>query len=225
MTNVQQAAVDFEVMPGWYTDPADEAQVRWWDGSVWTTEVAPDPTNIPARPTVPQIDAARSIVSSDNLTPSTTQPQRDATISPFPRAFAAEAVEFRGSANTFPIWLLAFSAFWEPALNWVGRYFLIGVEPLVAPFVGVVIAWLAMVGLAVVDRNRLRERGFDRTASPVWILVFAPLAYLIARSVQMGRQSVAPLVTYLAILAALLGLGFALTALVGFGPNSLYSPV
>lgn len=28
---------------GWYVDPADESQVRWWNGSAWTDHVQDKP--------------------------------------------------------------------------------------------------------------------------------------------------------------------------------------
>lgn len=29
------------VVPGWYSDPHDASQLRWWDGTQWTGHVAP----------------------------------------------------------------------------------------------------------------------------------------------------------------------------------------
>jgi len=35
--------------PGWYEDPTDNSILRWWDGTQWTSEVAPNaPTSTPA---------------------------------------------------------------------------------------------------------------------------------------------------------------------------------
>lgn len=28
--------------PGWYVDPGDESQLRWWDGASWTEHVQPE---------------------------------------------------------------------------------------------------------------------------------------------------------------------------------------
>jgi hypothetical protein len=33
--------------PGWYTDPHDNAKLRWWDGQVWTSHEAPHPERKP----------------------------------------------------------------------------------------------------------------------------------------------------------------------------------
>jgi hypothetical protein len=44
--------------PGWYSDPNDPAQLRWWDGSAWTANVRPAarPPPIPDRPVQPSAD-------------------------------------------------------------------------------------------------------------------------------------------------------------------------
>ena len=42
--------------PGWYQDPRDPAQVRWWDGGGWTQNTQPMPGA--AQPEVPQTPAA-----------------------------------------------------------------------------------------------------------------------------------------------------------------------
>lgn len=35
---------------GWYADPTNDTQLRWWDGSSWTTETTPAPGAVPAVP-------------------------------------------------------------------------------------------------------------------------------------------------------------------------------
>ena len=41
-------ADDPAVRPGWYVDPSDVRQLRWWDGTTWTPHVAPrQPTTGP----------------------------------------------------------------------------------------------------------------------------------------------------------------------------------
>jgi hypothetical protein len=42
MTEQQQA---WEPLPGWYLDPADGRQLRFWDGSQWTQQVKPARTD------------------------------------------------------------------------------------------------------------------------------------------------------------------------------------
>ena len=36
---------------GWYADPQDAAQLRWWDGARWSDHTAPVPQ--PAAPAIP----------------------------------------------------------------------------------------------------------------------------------------------------------------------------
>lgn len=35
---------------GWYPDPRGSDQLRWWDGTVWTTQLAPRPASAPVHP-------------------------------------------------------------------------------------------------------------------------------------------------------------------------------
>lgn len=41
------------IPPGWYKDPTARHQVRWWDGTGWTQQIAPD-----RPPTAPLVPAA-----------------------------------------------------------------------------------------------------------------------------------------------------------------------
>lgn len=44
--------------PGWYPDPTDAAQQRWWDGAAWTSESLPVPAP-PASPPAPSRSRAK----------------------------------------------------------------------------------------------------------------------------------------------------------------------
>lgn len=39
-----------EQPPGWYPDPSDGEQVRWWDGTAWTDQAQPAGAPLPQRP-------------------------------------------------------------------------------------------------------------------------------------------------------------------------------
>lgn len=48
------------VPPGWFPDPSSPAHLRWWDGTVWTTDVRQSPATPaqPGRPTPPQAETS-----------------------------------------------------------------------------------------------------------------------------------------------------------------------
>lgn len=83
-----------------------------------------------------------------------------------------------------------------------------------APWTLVAIAilpFLYAIVCAFRDRRRLLFLGIQRPASPWWILLFAPLLYLIIRTVrvfQQTRRGIAPLITYL-VLSVVVGIGLA----------------
>src|SRR4051794_35748671 len=66
--------------PGWYTDPSDPGQVRWWSGESWTEHAAPNPQysrapeaaaiEYPGAPYVPMANAYASstILNGGKLT-------------------------------------------------------------------------------------------------------------------------------------------------------------
>ena len=71
---------------------------------------------------------------------------------------------------------------------------------------------LATIGLAIRDRRDLADSGHVKTASPAWVLL-TPLAYLIARAVEVRRQagrSGGALVVWLLIVAAIVAAAFLL---------------
>lgn len=42
-----------QVPAGWYTNPEDPTQLRYWDGSAWTSYTTPDPTMLRSSPSPP----------------------------------------------------------------------------------------------------------------------------------------------------------------------------
>jgi Protein of unknown function (DUF2510) len=55
---------------GWYPDPAGSGHLRWWDGTVWTAHLAPQPTPEPT----PQIVAPAPVVPTPRVQEPVIQP-------------------------------------------------------------------------------------------------------------------------------------------------------
>jgi Protein of unknown function (DUF2510) len=181
---------------GWYSDPSGNGQLRWWDGARWTEHV----TALP-----PVASAAQPVYGAQGYDAQVYGPQN----------YGAMTMESATPThwNTVSVWFLVFS------------YLLVGIVVAVALPVGLAISGAAagysVVGALVVilivalalafgDRRALLSFGFERPASPWWIL-FLPIAgvypYLIARTVRVRREAGrggAPLWTALALLAAIL---------------------
>lgn len=92
--------------PGWYTDPAGEADHRWWDGNAWTTQTrtaAPTPVLTPPPLPAPVAQAAPQVVVQTATLPA---------VRPQPRNPAAAVGLILGAASiVIPGLLLSIAAF------------------------------------------------------------------------------------------------------------------
>jgi uncharacterized RDD family membrane protein YckC len=63
--------------PGWYTDPADSAGLRWWDGATWTESTRPQtaPASAPATPDAGPSSSAGGASSPGGPAPAAPQAQ------------------------------------------------------------------------------------------------------------------------------------------------------
>jgi hypothetical protein len=176
---------------GWYTDPADPAKLRWWDGAAWT------PNTVPQPPPLPTAQAQEGAATTQRH--AAEQLRREAEYVPFARdwereATANAATSRRPRSQTLPIWFLATSPIWVGTgydlfklLEWNAPLW-------VQSTVGGVLTIALLFGLAVLDGSRLYDRGFQKSASPAWILLLP--VYFIVRAVRVGLGGVWPLITF-----------------------------
>jgi hypothetical protein len=119
--------------------------------------------------------------------------------------------------NTGGVWVLATSTLWSSiviVLLIVGYVLLFGTSQFISlstattatttaaelELGGAVIAILLLLFAASRDRSRLRSLGYLQLTSPWWVLLAAPLVYLIIRTIRVRRESgrgLAPLVFFL----------------------------
>jgi len=139
-------------------------------------------------------------------------------------AAAGNTLPWRPSKTaTAGAWGLAFLPWTSAALGVAGR-FATGyatVAPYVPVAIGLVILLLA-VALALRDKRRLLDLGHERPASEWWVLLAPPLAYLVARTVSVHRNSgkgIAPLIGFLVncVLVVAAGVGVAIVLPVVLG--------
>jgi hypothetical protein len=204
MTDLHVSETASSIAPGWHTDPADSANVRWWDGSAWTAHVAPKPQVVPVPPG-PDQAAVVQPAPQQAMNPEQAQLQREAAYVPFQGGMGGEPYtmdmqpqqRWSGSANTVAVWLLVFSWVWVSAVSALGRLLLLAVSPQAANFAGIVLAVVVLIGLGYADRSALRKRGFTKTPTPWTMLIFGPLLYMIFRLAYVGRKSLPPFITYM----------------------------
>ena len=70
-----------DARPGWYADPSGQADLRWWDGQVWTASTRARP-EVPPTATAPSAPAATIAPSAPSPPPPTT-PDTPAVTAPF----------------------------------------------------------------------------------------------------------------------------------------------
>jgi hypothetical protein len=68
---------------------------------------------------------------------------------------------------------------------------------------GVLLSYALMIGLAYIDGDRLRKRGYRATAA--WWMILAPV-FFILRTVRVGVRGLAPMITYFVVSFLIAGL-------------------
>jgi hypothetical protein len=186
---------------GWYSDPTDASQLRWWNGSAWSQHVqqrpAPiSPTPVEAAPVVSaqveaaQVEPAQAAVEPVRFTPVTETPLVRTQLVETAASVDDEAVPTR--SNTVSSWFVALSPFYYaiafiialPALASIAGVAVLGAiaaAVLVIPFA------IALI-FAISDFSALKKRGIPRPAAPGWMFL-TPLVYLIVRTVRVRRAT------------------------------------
>jgi hypothetical protein len=197
--------------PGWYPDPAGQAEYRWWDGDTWTAgthagDVAPataattSAVATPAEPRAPiQLFAepepeyapepapapapAAAAAPAPAFAPAFTQPEPVAQRPAQPRApRGARPAKTRWSSL-----LLAFPFLYPFAVGMVVALAYAGgaaSNPMALIVIGSVVAVALLVPawvFADYDRRELIARGYEPVPSLGWMALVPPIAYLIAR--------------------------------------------
>jgi hypothetical protein len=210
--------------PGWFADPVGRSDLRWWSGAEWTEYVAPRPAPRPAD--APRRDLARASASPAIPLPGTFVPSQPETPAYVP--FGGDRSAATTANGTARAWVPTAPTRWNTGGAWA-----LSVTPLIAVvgaigigFAATFSVWLALVivllpflwtiAAATRDRSTLAEFGYHRLPSRWWLLL-GPLAYLIARTVFVNRQSgrgSAPLLWYVGIVVVLTMVSIVLRLLV-----------
>ena len=197
MTTEQATRV---VPAGWYQDPANAANVRWWNGITWTNHVEAKPTGQPAA--APAVD--------------TRAMEREFGISTAENEVITRAAT-RAAGRTIPTgtassWLLAVTPLLAVVLAVVAAYVYFYVTP--TPLVAAVAVVIYVLGFlwAVGDSRTLKARG-HQAPSPLLALalpIVGPLLYLVVRRTKAPGSK--PLIASLVLLVLAVGIpaaGFA----------------
>ncbi|HEY4269838.1 MAG TPA: DUF2510 domain-containing protein [Galbitalea sp.] len=192
MTDTQVPAAPPSTPSGWFTDPADAARLRWWNGTNWTEHVQVPPP----QPTAGEIASAHAAAAAAQ------QRSVEAAYVPFTHNWGAEqdaavSANARRSAQTLPAWFLAFSPLWIGAARVALGLVSFALPPLAQDGIAIIGTFAILCGLAHVDGQRLEARGFRRT-SALWALILP--VYLILRVARVGPRALGPMLTYFAII-------------------------
>lgn len=171
-----EGSVSASPAPGWYGDPINSANARWWDGSRWTDQV---------RFATPELHYVAPIAVPEVVTRAA---QREYVPFQHEREVAAAAPR-RGISYTRPGWWISFQPIWTAVLLGaaLGVFSALGVgvgAVSTLSFLGIgVLSWLLTIALAFGDASLLVRGGNGSSASALWAIL-APLAYLIARGLE-----------------------------------------
>ncbi len=187
------------IIAGWYPDPADDSQARWWDGSQWTPTTRPrhpatsaqgdryfSPVPIRTDATLPPIDPYRPMDKRHNT-------------QGFVSMAAKPTIQYSPTrAYTGSVWWLATLPVWSTLLVVVlvvalGDFFSFFPQVLVS-----VVVLFTAAALTVHDHKVLLAEMHPTAASSWWFLL-GPFIYLIVRAVHVTRNTGrgwAPVIVY-----------------------------
>lgn len=206
------------VPAGWYQDPANPANVRWWNGITWTDHVELKPTDQQAATAGALALEARAMERQHGITTaendiimSAVQPDKQAG-QPRTGTIAIVGPHSAASTGTISSWLLGVTPVIAILLTLLGGYIFFYITP--TPLVGVVAVVVYVLGFlwAVGDSRILATRG-HKVASPLWSLalpVIGPLLYLVNRRRRAPGSS--PLIAFLVLLVITAGIPLAAVA-------------
>jgi hypothetical protein len=163
------------IPPGWYPDPANPTGKRWWDGRAWTADVQ--------AAGAPQFPPFGTPVSPVRAEPAYVPMQTS-------RAYAAATPS--GIAYTRSVWWICAFPLWGlvSQVMIVSLFSVFGNPPILQLALGLTVLSLVflaiLVRLAFADRAGLLMGGNNSAASGWWMLL-SPLAYLIARALEVRR--------------------------------------
>jgi hypothetical protein len=181
------------VPAGWYQDPANAANVRWWNGLTWTDHVEAKPADQQAATAGSLALEARALERQHGITTA----ENDIIMSaahgtghtdkqagqPRTGTIAIVGPQSAVSTGTISSWLLGITPVIAFVLTLLAGYvfFYVTPTPLVAAVA--VVVWVLGFLWAVGDSRTLATRGHT-IASPLWSLalpVIGPILYLINR--------------------------------------------
>ncbi|MCU1551059.1 MAG: putative rane protein [Glaciihabitans sp.] len=168
------------VPAGWFADPAGSDNLRWWDGAAWTTQLR-------SVPLVPAFAPAPGYLAPTVTHPAT---QQEPVYVPFQsEQRQVHSMPVRGISYTRAVWWIATYPIWASVPQVVVLAILSsfvarpGMQLVLALVAINFVDWLILIRLAFADHTALIRGGNRQAASPWWTLL-SPLAYLIARAVE-----------------------------------------
>ncbi len=177
------------VIAGWYPDPADDSQARWWDGNQWTQTTRPrhpaapvqgnryfSPVPIRTDATLPPIDPYRPVDRRHNT-------QGFVSMAAKPNQTYTPTRTYTAS-----VWWLAMMPAWATLLILalvmaLGDFFTFFPQVLVT-----LLLVFTAVALTIHDRKVLLA-SMHPTAASGWWLLLSPLVYLVARAAQVTKST------------------------------------
>jgi hypothetical protein len=203
------------VPAGWYQDPADPANVRWWNGITWTDHVETKPADQQAGAAGALALEARAMERQHGITTAENDIIMSAaqgdTQAGHPRTGTIAIVGPHKAASTGTIssWLLGVTPAIALVLTILAGYVFFYITP--TPLVAAVAVVIYVLGFlwAVGDSRALATRG-HKIASPLWALglpVIGPMLYLVNRRRRAPGSS--PLVAFLVLLVIAAGIPLA----------------